>query len=97
MDNILHAVSLGCAPTPIQYLALTTSSLMSLCSWPVLLYGSSFGTGSYVPMTSMGLLFLADLEYSHPIIPGTLLVPGVFLEVMKRCSLAKEGREGKAG
>lgn len=34
MDRNLHTVSVGCAPTPTQYFALSTSSLMSLCSLP---------------------------------------------------------------
>lgn len=34
MLNNLVAVSVGCAPTPIQYCALDMSSLMSLCSLP---------------------------------------------------------------
>lgn len=57
MDNSLQTVSLGCAPTPSQYLHLLTSTLMSLTlrspgSAPT---GSS-GTGLYVPRTSNGLL-----------------------------------------
>ncbi|RYP02025.1 hypothetical protein DL764_005993 [Monosporascus ibericus] len=52
MDNSLQTVSVGCAPTPIQYFALIVSSLMSLCKRPESSYGSGFGIGSYVPMTS---------------------------------------------
>ncbi|KAK3934906.1 YjeF N-terminal domain-containing protein [Diplogelasinospora grovesii] len=47
MDSNLHTVSLGCAPTPIQYCALVISSLMSLCSLPDS-YESFFGMGSYI-------------------------------------------------
>lgn len=46
MDNNLHAVSVGCAPTPIQYFALNTSSLISLCNFPESSYVSFFGIGS---------------------------------------------------
>lgn len=62
MDKNLHTVSVGCAPTPIQYLARSISSLISLCSFPDVSYESFFGIGSYVPMTSRGLLFLAVLQ-----------------------------------
>lgn len=34
MASSRHAVSVGCAPTPIQYRARDVSSLMSLCSFP---------------------------------------------------------------
>ena len=58
--NSLHAGSDGCAPTPNQYFALATSSLTSfhLLDSPS---RGSLGMGSYVPMTSIGLEFLADL------------------------------------
>ena len=58
--NSLHAGSDGCAPTPNQYFALDISSLISfhLLDSPS---RGSFGIGSYVPMTSIGFEFLADL------------------------------------
>lgn len=62
IDKNLHTVSVGCAPTPIQYLARSMSSLMSLCSFPDVSYESFLGIGSYVPMTSRGLLFRAVLQ-----------------------------------
>lgn len=34
IDNNRHTVSVGCAPTPTQYLARVMSSLMSLCNLP---------------------------------------------------------------
>lgn len=46
MERNLHTVSVGCAPTPTQYFALSTSSLMSLCSFPDSSYESFFGIGS---------------------------------------------------
>lgn len=62
MDSNRQTVSDGCAPTPIQYRALTSSSLMSLCNRPDSSYGSALGIGSYVPITSRGRLFRAVLE-----------------------------------
>lgn len=62
IDRNLHTVSVGCAPTPTQYFALSTSSLMSLCSLPDSSYESFLGIGSYVPMTSSGFEFRAVLE-----------------------------------
>lgn len=62
MERNLHTVSVGCAPTPTQYFALSTSSLMSLCSLPDSSYESFLGMGSYVPMTSSGFEFRAVLE-----------------------------------
>lgn len=62
MERNLHTVSVGCAPTPTQYFALSTSSLMSLCSFPDSSYESFLGMGSYVPMTSSGFEFRAVLE-----------------------------------
>lgn len=47
MLNNRLAVSLGCAPTPIQYCARATSSLMSLCGGaPESSYVSRLGMGS---------------------------------------------------
>jgi hypothetical protein len=46
--NIRQTGSLGCAPTPNQYLALGISSLMSLNALPCP-SGGSLGIGSYVP------------------------------------------------
>lgn len=46
MERNLHTVSVGCAPTPTQYFALSTSSLMSLCNLPDSSYESFFGIGS---------------------------------------------------
>lgn len=55
MLNSLHAVSLGCAPTPIQYLARLISSLISFQGRPCVSPGrGGFGIGSYVPRTSRG-------------------------------------------
>lgn len=55
MLNSLHAVSLGCAPTPTQYLALLTSSLMSFHGRPYVSPGrGGCGMGLYVPRTSSG-------------------------------------------
>lgn len=56
-----QTVSVGCAPTPIQYFARSMSSRMSLCCLPDVSYESFLGTGSYVPITSRGLLFRAVL------------------------------------
>lgn len=56
-----QTVSVGCAPTPIQYFARSISSRMSLCCLPDVSYESFLGTGSYVPITSRGLLFRAVL------------------------------------
>jgi hypothetical protein len=61
MDRSRQTVSVGCAPTPIQYCARSRSSRISLCRAPESSYGSGFGTGSYVPMTSSGLEFRAVL------------------------------------
>ena len=58
--NSLLAGSEGCAPTPSQYFALAVSSLMSLKGLPRP-SGCGLGMGSYVPRTSMGLLFRAVL------------------------------------
>lgn len=55
MLNSLQAVSLGCAPTPIQYRARLTSSLISFHGRPCVSPGrGGFGIGSYVPRTSRG-------------------------------------------
>lgn len=64
IERNLHTVSVGCAPTPIQYFARSMSRRMSLCSFPEVSYVSFFGMGSYVPMTSRGLLFRAVLQNS---------------------------------
>lgn len=60
MLSNLHAGSLGCAPTPNQYFALTLSRRISLNGLPSPSSGT-LGIGSYVPRTSIGLLFLAVL------------------------------------
>ena len=54
--NNLQTVSLGCAPTPSQYFALLTSSLMSFCCLsPGAAPTGVCGIGLYVPRTSRGL------------------------------------------
>lgn len=72
MDRNLHTVSVGCAPTPTQYFALSTSSLISLCSLPDSSYESFFGMGSYVPMTSSGFEFRAVLDKAKAVSLGAL-------------------------
>ena len=68
IDSIRHIVSVGCAPTPIQYFVRVTSSWMSLCAFwsgapdgvfPAPSYASCCGLGLYVPNTSMGRLLRA--------------------------------------
>lgn len=61
MLNNFHMLSLGCAPTPIQYFALDISSFTSLNAR----FSGSDGcvaTGLYVPRTSRGLEFRAVLD-----------------------------------
>ena len=54
--NNLQTVSLGCAPTPSQYFALLTSSLISFCCLsPGAAPTGVCGMGLYVPRTSRGL------------------------------------------
>lgn len=66
IDSNRHTVSEGCAPTPIQYLARSESSVMSLCSLPEPSNWSGLGMGSYVPMTSRGLELRAVLWCGLP-------------------------------
>lgn len=62
MERNLQTGSEGWAPTPIQYFARSMSSSMFLCSFPDVSYDVFLGTGSYVPITSSGLLFRAVLQ-----------------------------------
>ena len=65
IDSSLHAVSLGCAPTPIQYFALAESNLMSLNGLPSPSVGG-FGIGSYVPVSNSISIYLSIPPLGQP-------------------------------
>jgi len=62
IERNLQIGSVGCAPTPIQYFARSMSSWIFLCTFPLVSYDVFLGKGSYVPITSRGLLFRAVLR-----------------------------------
>lgn len=61
MFKSFQALSLGWAPTPIQYFALEVSSLTSL-NGRCLGFSGCMATGLYVPRTSSGFELRAVLE-----------------------------------
>ena len=65
MFKSFHALSLGCAPTPIQYFALDTSNLTSL-NGLCLGFSGCIATGLYVPSTSSGFELRAVLRWVSP-------------------------------
>ncbi len=95
IDNNLHAGSLGCAPTPSQYFALTLSRRISLNGLPSPSSGV-FGIGSYVPRTSIGLLLRAVLLLlsDHVLGPHPISII-IFENILGATNLGFLGFDGK--